>query len=299
MLIQVTFSDASSRTRNEVSVSEMIVATKTFTRTPGTFAFTLVEVLVVIAIIGVLIACLFPAVQAARESARRSSCANNLRQLSLAISLHEDTHQIFPTGGWGPNWVGDPDKGFGPQQPGGWIYNILPYLEEKAIRELGKGLPSNAKRAAMAQVLQTPLSLFNCPSRRSTKNYPYTGPVPLQNADPPINVAKSDYAINGVISYQKSEVIAAEIQRKRGLSKTVLVAEKAAAQDHYDDGKATGDTLTMYVGDCNDIRRSANGRPVSDTEISVETSFGSAHTTGCNVVMADGSVLFVMFTDQF
>src|SRR5436190_20501114 len=96
------------------------------------FAFTLVELLVVMAIIGILIALLIPAVQAARESSRRATCANNLHQLAVAIKLHEETHHIFPTGGWGADWVGDPDAGFGPRQPGGWIDNILPYIEQKA-----------------------------------------------------------------------------------------------------------------------------------------------------------------------
>jgi prepilin-type N-terminal cleavage/methylation domain-containing protein len=115
--------------------------------------FTLVEVLVVIAIVGVLVAILLPAVQMARESARRSSCANNLKQLGVAVLLHEHSHGTLPTGGWGPDWVGDPRAGFGPKQPGGWIYNILPYLEQQNLHDLGKGLSAYPRTFAARSVL--------------------------------------------------------------------------------------------------------------------------------------------------
>ena len=101
--------------------------------------FTLVELLVVIAIIGILVALLLPAVQAAREAARKAQCMNNLKQMALGAQQHESAQGFFPTGGWGCSWTGDPDRGFTKKQPGGWIYNILPYIGEQVAARPGEG----------------------------------------------------------------------------------------------------------------------------------------------------------------
>src|ERR1700743_1149494 len=102
--------------------------------------FTLVELLVVIAIIGILVALLLPAIQAAREAARRNQCKNNLKQLALGCLLHESTQKYLPSGGWNDRYTSDANRGYGGQQPGGWYYNILAYIEEQSLRDLGKGL---------------------------------------------------------------------------------------------------------------------------------------------------------------
>jgi prepilin-type N-terminal cleavage/methylation domain-containing protein/prepilin-type processing-associated H-X9-DG protein len=257
--------------------------------------FTLVEVLVVIAIIGVLIALLLPAVEMARESARRTSCLNNLRQVGVATRLHLDSHQIFPTGGWGPDWVGDPNAGYGPKQPGGWIYNILDYLEQGNLRNLGSGQTGDAKRASLAELLKTPLVVFNCPSRRLPRAYPYHGAAELTNATPPENVAKSDYVINAKLSFKKSEMIAAEIQLQKGMSNTVLAGEKSLAQASYTDGQGAGDKLAMYVGYCDDLARAVEGAPSSDA--SSGSGYGSPHPSGCDFVYCDGSVRMLAFDE--
>src|SRR5688572_16329544 len=141
-------------------------------------AFTLIELLVVVAITGILVALTLPAIQSAREAARRTECKNNLKQLALGALNHHDAHGHFPTGGWGWYWVGDPDRGYGKDQPGGWIFNALPYCEEGLLHDLAAdGMPddlSRVQRVGAAQVIQSPLSIVNCPSRRPTTIYPLT-----------------------------------------------------------------------------------------------------------------------------
>lgn len=134
-------------------------------------AFTLVELLVVIAIIGILVALLLPAIQAAREAARRSQCKNNLKNISLSIHNFYGSLKYFPTGGTEPNpdlieYLRDSPTASlanrrgppnGPLEMGlGWMYQITPYLEEGAIKDLYR----------TDQVGQHPIALYNCPSRR-------------------------------------------------------------------------------------------------------------------------------------
>jgi prepilin-type N-terminal cleavage/methylation domain-containing protein len=137
-------------------------------------AFTLVELLVVIAIIGILVALLLPAVQAAREAARRTQCKSNLKNVGLACINHHDAHGYFPAGGWGFDWMPEPDAGYGKSQPGSWIYGILEFLEEGNLRGIGAGTTSLTPQrdAAMRQLIVAPISVLNCPSRRGSQPYP-------------------------------------------------------------------------------------------------------------------------------
>lgn len=128
--------------------------------------FTLVELLVVIAIIGILVALLLPAIQAAREAARRTQCVNQLRQMGIAMQNHVDTYKVFPTGGNQPNPnIADYTSG-GTNNPGtpnstnkqglGAFYQLLPYLEQANVQNI----------ASQSQLQGTIISLYNCPSRR-------------------------------------------------------------------------------------------------------------------------------------
>ena len=130
-------------------------------------AFTLVELLVVITIIGILIALLLPAVQAAREAARQVQCKNHLKQLALACLHHEEIHGHFPAGGWGYLWSGDPTRGFGVGQPGGWIYNVMPYMEQAALYNLGEEGDYVERITGRGRIIQTVLVSLHCPTRRA------------------------------------------------------------------------------------------------------------------------------------
>ena len=147
--------------------------------------FTLVELLVVIAIIGVLVALLLPAVQAAREAARRAECKNKLKQIGLSVLNFADTKGTFPTGGDAifPD-IDDYVEGgipLGPDKQGlGWAYQILPFLEKANLSNI----------VTQAQLQSTVVPDYICPSRRAA--------VSTQDVlSPSLQVTLSDYA--GVI----------------------------------------------------------------------------------------------------
>lgn len=289
---------------------------------------TIIELLVSIAIIGVLVALLLPAVQAARESARQTACRNNLRQIAVAASLHVNTSGHFPTDGWGYRWIGDPNRGFDEQQPGGWIYNLLPYVEQVELRRIGKDTSTAVSPPIqMASLLRVPVAVFHCPSRRPAALYPYTANfLPLFNCIPVPWAAKTDYAIcagdtnidakpgppstskndfdnyawplfrqmSGV-SFIRSQISAADI--RDGLSQTLLVGEKHLPIHMYLSGESLGDDQTMYLGDDADIRRWTSAPPVPDSDRTDDIEhFGGPHSGVTNAVFCDGSVQAVSFS---
>jgi prepilin-type N-terminal cleavage/methylation domain-containing protein/prepilin-type processing-associated H-X9-DG protein len=170
-----------------------------FMRSSSRRGFTLVELLVVIAIIGVLVALLLPAVQAAREAARRSQCVNNMKQIALAMHNYHDTYQVFPSGylaGHGANaWEA------GNQSSWGWGAFLLPFVEQGPLHDQltpGRFRLADAITAGSpvdrVVLLQTPLGTFRCPSD--------TGPAVndrhrLRNSsDADVNAALSNYIGN-------------------------------------------------------------------------------------------------------
>lgn len=163
-------------------------------------AFTLVELLVVITIIGILIALLLPAVQSAREAARHTQCKNNLRQIGIAAMSHVAAQGHFPTGGWGWYWVGDADRGFGLEQPGGWIYNLLPYLEQEALHALPRDeqpeVVTDQQKTGAAQMINTPLAVMNCPTRRPARPIASGWAAYNSGTNTARRVARADYAVN-------------------------------------------------------------------------------------------------------
>ncbi|QDV22075.1 DUF1559 domain-containing protein [Aureliella helgolandensis] len=290
--------------------------------------FTLVELLVVISIIGLLVGLLLPAVQMAREAARRMQCSNNTKQLSLAVLNLENTHKHLPSGGWGIHWAGLPGLGVGPSQPGGWIYQTLPYLEQQSLHDMGGTAPSDAEENSRR--LQTPLAVLHCPSRRSAEPLANDHSwVPILYA-PEANLARNDYAMNGGsipvrygtgpdsldaaksfpwpemrantgVCFQRSKMKLSEI--RDGLSNTYLLGEKQVPRAAYHTGSDFGDNESAYSGDERDLIRytgssSLSGfEPLSDWKtrhghaMDVEGyNFGSAHSSVTIMALCDGSI---------
>ena len=145
--------------------------------------FTLVELLVVIAIIGILVALLLPAVQKAREAGRRAQCQNNLKQVGLAVIMHEDARRHFPAGRNSLDFFGV-----------SWAFECLPFLEEKAIHD-AYDKTARVDDVKNSVAMRSPVSAFYCPSRRSPaadRNFDNNNDAPLVTAA----AAGGDYAAN-------------------------------------------------------------------------------------------------------
>lgn len=273
--------------------------------------FSLVELLVAIAIIGALVALLLPAIQAGRESARLAQCKNNLRQLAVGLNLHHDQVGHFPYGGWGYQWRGIANRGFGRRQPGGWVYNILPFIEMQALHDLLTEGSSTDVPACLA----TPIVITTCPSRRPCQAWPVSSEFAyMSNLRPSGTVqvaARGDYAINSgatsAFSFEgppdltagdsrtfkwpsdvgallDSEVAFSGISHLRrgmraqgiedGLSATYLAGEKFVELSHYEDGEFLGDNEAVLSGFSNDNHRYARLKlePLPDSARNLDTS---------------------------
>ncbi|EAQ78674.1 DUF1559 domain-containing protein [Blastopirellula marina] len=265
------------------------------TRREGRAAFTLVELLVVIAIIGVLIALLLPAVQQAREAARRMSCSNNLKQMGLALHNHHDTYGHLPNSRRDayPNWIVD----------------TLKFLEQNNLSEQWDR-SKNYYHADNQTARETAVEQLYCPSRRGPM---LSEPESLQNSGSTFVVGMvADYAANvgtGTNDYANSATFTGLFRLfgtsgsgapqglsfrdvTDGTSNTFLVGEKhvdiqkfgVGGLDFTDGGAYNGDGFNSmrFAGPSKTLARSP-----ADTASNI---FGSYHPGICQFVFVDGSV---------
>jgi prepilin-type N-terminal cleavage/methylation domain-containing protein len=287
--------------------------------------FTLIELLVTIAVISLLIGLLLPAVQSARESARRITCQNNLKQLSMGVLQAESTYGRFPSNGWGWKWMGDPDRGYGKRQTGGWIYQILPYIDQAALQDIGAGDPPPLKRLRLGDLTQKSFPLVRCPTRPADITCPRDPVIEWWNAELRNNLARTDYAGNagdlftGIkdgpsslsegdskayawpdntnvtgILFQRSEIRTGDITD--GMSNTYLLGEKCAGKGSYSQYGDQGFDQSFLAGDDWDLVRWTEKAPQMDGATAEPERFGSAHSSIFNVALCDGSVRAVSYS---
>ena len=275
--------------------------------------FTLIELLVVIAIISLLIGLMLPAVQQAREAARRMSCANNLKQIGLAMHEHHDTYGVFP-----PAWAQSPftvPQGKIIQGGHGTFPFLLPYLEQEALANLYRW-DKRAQGPENQPVATTPIQVFQCPSAESdrwvtvvedSRNYAYGGKgacgdyasvleidtrlVQLGLVDP-----AADY--QGVLSVNYLTRLA---DIKDGSSQSLLFTECAGRPKLWRQGRPVSGsyapggvwvagTVILGQGSTPDGATQPGPCAINCTNNREVYSF---HPGGANAVFADGSVNFL------
>jgi prepilin-type N-terminal cleavage/methylation domain-containing protein len=271
-----------------------------------TKAFTLVELLVVIGIIGVLVALLLPAVQAAREAARRASCRNNLKQIGIALHNYHDSNQRLPMG-----WVGlDLVRQRSPLAEGhpgwGWAAKILPFLERINVSDnlIHDTLPITHDDNYEARGKYLPE--FRCPSDTGPRRFElsmesdpatilarlpvanYVGVFGTVELDGCAGLPVGTQCRGDGVLFHNSDVRFADI--KDGLSNTIAVGERGSRNDFS--------TWLGIVPDAEDtfarILGIADHPP--NTKFGHLDDFRSFHPAGTNFVLGDGSVRLIKET---
>lgn len=279
-------------------------------------AFTLIELLVVIAIIAILVALLLPAVQQAREAARRSSCKNNLKQVGLAMHNYHDVHNTFPYG-WGWDEADTQTR-----RRDTWMQQILPFIEQGALYDLYVQQNRSHAHTSSEQILKTQIATLFCPSNPSTGTENFRGTYGANAGS--TNPGFGSTNANGIF-FRRSSIGFRDIVD--GTSNTLLIAEGVARPSnganhtpwgevgYYWGGGSVGHHGTAFntaqapnsrVPDCNytcasyDMAKfpcagynAGNNPPVTCAYADIGTYARSFHTGGVQASMADGAVRFV------
>ena len=269
-------------------------------------AFTLVELLVVIAIIGVLLGLLLPAIQAAREAARRSRCTNNLKQLGVAIQNYESQHGSFPPGARMHTIEGRVGLS--------WRALVLPFLELNAIYEEINPLPDGGAESMAHE--STILDIYLCPSAERPDDDPdtrkeahYSGVSGANNNDEILDLEDSicgDIDINGLF-YPESHTRVGQITD--GTSNTLAIGERSYVFRDWLSGSTWKDDppTKICTGASKNVHYPINADPYEfgfykfDFSVPLdqremllnELQFASEHAGGAQFCYADGSVHFL------
>jgi prepilin-type N-terminal cleavage/methylation domain-containing protein/prepilin-type processing-associated H-X9-DG protein len=271
-------------------------------RVPGRRGFTLVELLVAIAIIAILIGLLLPAVQRVREAAARLSCQNNLKQIGLAFHNHHDALGYFPAGGW--LWWIPPTytngmPAVGAQQAAGWAFQILPYLEAD---NTWKGGQATTDQGRILVAVGTTHKMFFCPTRRPPQTVTIALPGYLDGQL--VTHALCDYAASNFHTTLASQTgIVRQTYPTRmaditdGTSNTLMVSEKRMNLRFMGQPQES-DAVGYTCGWDLDTARTTDKGPKPDNfgDNDATKRFGSSHPGRLNAVFGDGSVRPISFT---
>jgi len=271
------------------------------------------------ATLAVAVSLFLPLLVASREASRRATCRGNLRTIGIAWNEHESALGFYPSSGWDSRHTGDPELGFGAEQPGGWLFDAVAFTEFDSTRNLGFGLTGQSRIDARLQAHSTPLPFINCPARRPAQTFPLARNGSLATNLPECRIGicrviRTDYQANSGninlgdspsatprgVTHSRSEIRSGQIAD--GLSKTLCVGEKYLNADAYYNGNDAADDHSAYVGFNRDVNgytasASVNSDPVPSflprrdrAGLAFNWTFGSAHSGRFNALFCDTSV---------